>query len=292
MKKFIKIAACFFALAVIAGNMVSCSQPPELDSVKDEFVALIEASVEVNNIFFGEGLPTYKRAEGDGNLIYIEEHKAYYTFITDGERSILKYKIGDDDWKYAEKNAEAGRGESIFTDSEGNFYYPIEFDESQYEYVYGEDSDEHYDYVRMDCKYQDIEAIQALAESVYTQGYLKGENWKEGDLGYGGVYAAMFDGFTIGTEISYARYRNDDSIDGFYLLKSNEFEPYFTEHKTYDYSTMKIVRPSKAELVNVEITANGRYIDYENFEVKTGAHTVTLTFVFENGEWRLDTPTY
>jgi hypothetical protein len=292
MKKFIKIAACFFALAVIAGNMVSCSQPPELDSVKDEFVALIEASVEVNNIFFGEGLPTYKRAEGDGNLIYIEEHKAYYTFITDGERSILKYKIGDDDWKYAEKTAEAGRGESIFTDSEGNFYYPIEFDESQYEYVYGEDSDEHCDYVRMDCKYQDIEAIQALAESVYTQGYLKGENWKEGDLGYGGVYAAMFDGFTIGTEISYARYRNDDSIDGFYLLKSNEFEPYFTEHKTYDYSTMKIVRPSKAELVNVEITANGRYIDYENFEVKTGAHTVTLTFVFENGEWRLDTPTY
>ena len=292
MKKFIKIAACFFALAVIAGNMVSCSQPPELDSVKDEFVALIEASVEVNNIFFGEGLPTYKRAEGDGNLIYIEEHKAYYTFITDGERSILKYKIGDDDWKYAEKTAEAGRGESIFTDSEGNFYYPIEFDESQYEYVYGEDSDEHYDYVRMDCKYQDIEAIQALAESVYTQGYLKGENWKEGDLGYGGVYAAMFDGFTIGTEISYARYRNEDSIDGFYLLKSNEFEPYFTEHKTYDYSTMKIVRPSKAELVNVEITANGRYIDYENFEVKTGAHTVTLTFVFENGEWRLDTPTY
>jgi hypothetical protein len=292
MKKFIKIAACFFALAVIAGNMVSCSQPPELDSVKDEFVALIEASVEVNNIFFGEGLPTYKRAEGDGNLIYIEEHKAYYTFITDGERSILKYKIGDDDWKYAEKTAEAGRGESIFTDSEGNFYYPIEFDESQYEYVYGEDSDEHYDYVRMDCKYQDIEAIQELAESVYTQGYLKGENWKEGDLGYGGVYAAMFDGFTIGTEISYARYRNDDSIDGFYLLKSNEFEPYFTEHKTYDYSTMKIVRPSKAELVNVEITANGRYIDYENFEVKTGAHTVTLTFVFENGEWRLDTPTY
>jgi hypothetical protein len=55
---------------------------------------------------------------------------------------------------------------------------------------------------------------------------------------------------------------------------------------------MKIVSPSKAELINVEITANGRYIDYENFEVKTGAHTVTLTFVFENGKWKLDTPTY
>ena len=292
MKKFIKIAACLFALAIIAGNMVSCANPPALDDVKDEFIALIEASVEVNNIFFGEGLPTYMRAEGDGNLIYLAEHKAYYTFITDGERSILKYKIGDDAWKYAEKTPEAGKGESIYTDSEGNFYYPIEFDESQYEYVYGTDSDEHYDYVRVDCPYQDIESIQALAESVYTESYLKGANWKEGDLGYGGVYAAMFDGFTMGTEIVYARYRIDDSIDGFYLLKSNEFEPYFTEHKTYDYSTMKIVSPSKAELVNVEITANGRYIDYENFEVKTGAHTVTLTFVFENGEWKLDTPTY
>ena len=293
MKRSIKKAlALSLALVICIPFFTSCSQPPELESVKEEFVTLIEASVEVNNIFFGEGLPTYKRAEGDGNLIYLEEHKAYYTFITDGERSILKYKIGDDEWKYAEKTAEAGKGESIFTDSEGNFYYPIEFDESQYEYVYDADSDEHYDYVRVDCKYQDIESIQALAESVYTQGYLKGENWKEGDLGYGGVYAAMFDGFTIGTEISYARYRTDDSIDGFYLLKSNQFEPYFTNHKTYDYSTMKIVKPSKAELVNIEITANGRYIDYENFEVKTGEHTVTLTFVFEGGEWRLDTPTY
>ena len=292
MKKLIKIAACLLALVILAGNAVSCSKAPDLDSVKDEFVALIEASVEVNNIFFGEGLPTYMRAEGDGNLIYLDEHKAYYTFITDGERSILKYKIGDDAWKYAEKTPEAGKGESIYTDSEGNFYYPIEFDESQYEYVYGTDSDEHYDYVRVDCPYQDIESIQALAESVYTESYLKGANWKEGDLGYGGVYAAMFDGFTMGTEIVYARYRIDDSIDGFYLLKSNEFDPYFTEHKTYDYSTMKIVSPSKAELINVEITANGRYIDYENFEVKTGAHTVTLTFVFENGEWKLDTPTY
>ena len=292
MKKIIKITACLFALLIIAGSMVSSSKAPELESVKDEFVALIEKSVEVNSIFFGAGLPTYMRAEGDGNLIYLDEHKAYYTFITDGERSILKYKIGDDAWKYAEKTAEAGRGESIYTDSEGNFYYPIEFDESQYEYVYGESADEHYDYVRMDCEYQSLEEIQELAESVYTQGYLKGDNWKEGDLAYGGVYAAMFDGFAMGTEIVYARYRIDDSIDGFYLLKSNEFEPYFTEHKTYDYSTMKIVSPSKAELVNIEIVANGRYIDYENLEVKTGEHTVTLTFVFEGGEWRLDTPTY
>ena len=126
MKRTInKTLAILLSLVICIPVFASCSQPPALDSVKDEFVALIEASVEVNNIFFGEGLPTYKRAEGDGNLIYLEEHKAYYTFITDGERSILKYKIGEDEWKYAEKTPEVGKGESIYTDSEGNFYYPI-----------------------------------------------------------------------------------------------------------------------------------------------------------------------
>lgn len=293
MKKYlIKSIALCLALIAAVPFFTSCSKPPELETVKEEFVALIERSVEVNTIFFGEGLPTYVRVEGDGNLVYLAEHDAYYAFVSDGERVILKYKIGDGEWQYAEKSAEAGKGESVYTDSEGNFYYPIEFDESKYDYVYNSDSPTNYDYVRADCKYQDLESIMALAESVYTQSYLKGENYSEEDMGYGGVYAAMFDGFTMGTEISYARYRIDDSIDGFYLLKSNEFEPFFEEHKTYDYSTMKIIKPSRADLVNVEITANGRYIDYENLAVVTGEHTVTLTFVFENGAWRLDTPTY
>ena len=293
MKKILirSISLCL-ALVAAVPFFTSYSQPPELDSVKNEFVALIEKSVEVNNIFFGEGLPTYVRIEGDGNLIYLAEHDAYYAFITDGERVILKYKIGDDAWKYAVKTAEAMNMEAIHTDSEGNFYYPIEFDESQYNYYYDSESPTNYDYVRADCPYQNLESIMALAESVYTQSYLKGENYSEEDMGYGGVYAAMFDGFTVGTEISYARYRIDDSIDGFYLLKSNEFKPYFEEHKTYNYDTMKIIKPSRADLVNVEITATGRYIDYENFSVVNGEHTVTLTFVKEGGEWRLDTPTY
>lgn len=293
MKKLLirSISLCLALFAAVP-LFTSCSNPPELDSVKDEFVALIEASIEVNNIFFGEGLPTYVRIEGDGNLIYLAEHDAYYAFITDGERVILKYKIGDAEWKYAEKTAEAKNAESIHTDSEGNFYYPIEFDESQYNYYYDSESPTNYDYVRTDCPYQNLEQIMALAESVYTQGYLKGENYSEDDMGYGGVYAAMFDGIALGTEISYARYRIDDSIDGFYLLKSNEFEPYFEEHKTYKYDTMKIIKPSRADLVNIEITAVGRYLDYENFSVVNGEHTVTLTFVYENGAWRLDTPTY
>ncbi len=291
-KTMIKTAALCLVLVMSATLFASCSQPPELDTVKDTFVSLIEASVEVNEIFFGEGLETYPRIEGDGNLLYDEASKTYYMFIADGDRVIVKYQLEGGEWAFALKTQEAMNTEALYKDEEGNFYYPTEFDDSEYEYVYNEDSPKNYDYVHIDCKYQDIESIMMLAESVYTQSYLKGEEWQEGDLAYGGVYAAMFDGFTIGTEISYARYRTDDSADGFFLLKSNEFEPYFTEHKTYNYDTMKIVRPSRANLVNVEITANGRYLDFENFEVRNGEHTVTLTFVFENGEWRLDTPTY
>ncbi len=293
MKKYIiRAFTLCLILAICAPSFTSCSKPPELESVKDTFVSLIEASVEVNNIFFGEGLPTYPRLEGDGSLLYDEASKTYYMFISDGDRIIVKYQTEGGDWAFALKTAEAMNMEALYTDSEGNYYYPTEYDDSDYEYVYNEDSPENYDYVRVDCKYQDLESIMALAESVYSVSYLKGAEWEEGDMAYGGVYSAMFDGFALGTEISYARYRIDDSIDGFFLLKSNEFDPYFTEHKTYKYDTMKIIKPSRADLVNIEITAVGRYIDYENFEVATGEHTVTLTFVLENGEWRLDTPTY
>ena len=292
MKRFIKIAACIFALAVITGTLASCSKPPELEAVKDTYIALIEASVEVNEIFFGEGLPTYPRVTGSGDLLYDEESKTYYSIIEDGERTIIKYQLETNEWAYALKTTEAANQEPLYTDAEGNFYYPIEYKEEEVDYVYDENSPENYDYVRLDCKYQTVEAIMALAESVYSQAYLKGDEWEEGDLAYGGVYSAMFDGIALGTQISYARYKADDTMDGFFLLKSNEFDPFFEEHKTYDYSTMKIVSPSRANLVNVEITATGRYIDYENFEVKTGEHTVTLTFVLEDGKWKLDTPTY
>lgn len=293
MKKTIMRAlALCMAILLSPALLVSCSEPPELDTVRETFISLIQGSVEVNEIFFGEGLPTYPRLEGDGDLKYDEASGAYYSFISVGERIILKYKLKDGDWQYAEKTAEAAEGEPLFKDDEGCFYYPTDFDDTGYEYVYDDNSPQNYDYVRHDCKYQSIDEIMALAESVYSSSYLKGEKWKEGNLGYGGVYAAMFDGLTLGTEISYARYRTDDSADGFFLLKSNEFEPYFTTHKTYDYSTMKIIKPSRANLVNIEITANGRYIDYESFNITTGEHTVTLTFILENGEWRLDTPTY
>ncbi len=295
MKK-LKLLSLLLVLALMLSLLASCSKPPELAAVKDTFVKLIEASVEVNEIFFGEGLPTYPRVEGNGNLQYYEDKesgtKAYYLFITDGDRTILKYQINGGEWLFAEKTDQRAEIPPLYTDKKGDFYYSIEYDDSEFEFVYDESSPENYDYVLADCKYTDIESIMELAESVYSSAYLKGADWKEGDLAYGGVYSAIFDGMALGTEIVYARYALSDSLDHDYLLKSNEFKPYFDKHTTYDYDSMTIVKPSKAELVNIELTAYGRYIDFDSLEVVYGEHKVILTFVLQDGEWRLDTPTY
>ena len=46
------------------------SQPPPLEEVRDRFVQLFEASYEINNIFFGDGLPTYDRDDAENDMIY------------------------------------------------------------------------------------------------------------------------------------------------------------------------------------------------------------------------------
>ena len=58
MKKI--ICAVLILTSVLC--FASCSAtPPDLDEFKDEFISLVEASYEINEIFFGEGLPTYER---------------------------------------------------------------------------------------------------------------------------------------------------------------------------------------------------------------------------------------
>lgn len=73
-------AAIFAALLLFVGTACSKSpimtDPPPLEEVKGEFISLIEASVEINDILFGEGLPVYKR---DGS----DEDKQIYVDMTE-----------------------------------------------------------------------------------------------------------------------------------------------------------------------------------------------------------------
>ena len=108
-----------------------------------------------------------------------------------------------------------------------------------------------------------------------------------------GIYPAMFEGYAAeGIGLIRARYMSDESGQSTFFLKSNEFKPLFEEQTKYDIDTMRVLGTSRKNRVVIEIEAEGRYLDYDTLEVKTGKKKKQLTFVRQDGEWRLDTPTY
>ena len=81
------ITACIcFLLILCSLLLVSCSsKAPELYEVKDRFVYLIEQSAELNVLFFGAGLPVYRRgsAISDKKMVYFAESIGGYDYITE-----------------------------------------------------------------------------------------------------------------------------------------------------------------------------------------------------------------
>lgn len=209
MKKLTAILSLVFILMAAT----ACSgKPPALDELKPIVIDLIEASYEINDIFFGEGLPAIER-----------------------------------DSEFAIEN-----------------------------HVYYMDENGNYDYVTEDCPYQTTDQIKEAAEKVYSTEYLAS------------IYETSFVGVADeNAGMLYARYLDTD--EG--LKKSNIHKAMIEEKRIYNYDTMAIVKPSGQSYVNVEIdTYLEGNIDAYGGEIKY--LRVRLTLVKEDGEWRLDTPTY
>ena len=69
------------------------------------------------------------------------------------------------------------------------------------------------------------------------------------------------------------------------LRQSNEIDSQLPGLRVYDFSTMKIVRPSNAKRVNISVDTH--------LEGETDILNVNLTFTLgEDGQWYLDSPTY
>lgn len=202
MKKF-RIISITIALTVLVAALSACSSAPELEDIKDELTALIEASAEVNEILFGEGLPVYSRDDEENENIYYGMVEAL-----DG-----------------------------------------------------------FELVRDESPYQTVEELEELAEKVYTSDYLEP------------VAEMVFVGYAdedVGvTAAKYYEY-------GGRLYRNMSFESYIDGERNYDYETMKIVKPSKAKYINVELES----------EKDGERRTVTLAFEKTDDGWRLDTPTY
>lgn len=286
--KIMKKIILFVLIAATAVMSLSAcgKNAPELDSVKSEFVSLIEASREINDIFFGEGLPVYERAPFGSTMSYDEASGVYYVYYDDPEAGmILKYydKTEKKNKYLAVRTFEAGKtpDEGFVFQKNDDYYYPTEYTEPEGSAIYDSNSPVYYDYVRDDCAYHSIDDIKAAAEKVYSRAYLDG------------IYPAMFEGYAAeGIGLIRARYMSDESGQSTFFLKSNEYKPLFEEQTKYDIDTMRVLGTSKKNRVVIEIEAEGRYLDYDTLEVKTGKKKKQLTFVRQDGEWRLDTPTY
>ena len=291
MKKILSICLCALILLPLFS---SCSKPPEYSEIEARFIELVEASGEVNMIFFGEGLQTYERIYDpkSSTEVIVEEQTAedgtakkvyhyYYQIPDETYGTVFAYRKSYlDDYKYLEVLSEPRSEKTAFyEDAEKNiFAYEIEgYVEPVYEFYYDSEDMTDYDYVRDDEKYTSVAEIKALAEKVYSSEYLNS------------LYSSMFVGYVSadssvsGLSARYMEYADDDG--NVRLMKSNEFDPFITEVRKYDFSTAKIIRPANAEYVTIEVDS---YLP-SNPDARL---TVELSMILQNGVWMLDSATY
>ena len=132
------------------------------------------------------------------------------------------------------------------------------------------------EYVSPYAKFVSEQSIRDAAGKVYSARYTES------------VMGMMFVGATLGEDTGTAiaaRYSQDES----WFYQNRLYEPVVTNMRVYDYASMKIVKPSSQDYVNVEI---------DSYAPGQGWMTFTLSFIHEEIDdsgtraWRLDSPTY
>ena len=130
-----------------------------------------------------------------------------------------------------------------------------------------------YEIVSEYAKFFSDQEIKEAAEKVYSKAYLE-------DV----LYPNAFDGYAIadgtgGSAYAYARYLDDGSA----LHQAIHDKDYLTNGmRIYDYSTMKIVAPSKSDAIYVSIES---WLPSDPTNVTTDPIRLVLQ---DDGEWYLD----
>lgn len=110
MKKIICLILCLIFLLL---SLASCSKPPEYAEIEARFRELVEASAVINQVFYGEGLPTYPRSDDPRSHTSVYEDpttgaRYYYYELTDEtfgriiayQLSVTTHTYTDNDTKY------------------------------------------------------------------------------------------------------------------------------------------------------------------------------------------------
>ena len=284
-----KIFISLLALLLVCAStlpMVSCSAP-KLSEVKDTFTDLIKKSENVNRILFGDGLAVY------GDMKYDAETKTYYTIYYDKDsRKLCAYYDKDSHsykvLRYGEKG-EAGETPVYKNEEMGKYLYATDLTYSDSNNSLPEGLlPANYKFVRTDEVCTSIKQITDLASAVYSTEYLA--DVFEATLGIKGSDEVL------SSESLSAKYSEitDEESGKKYLVRAdlNICEPTVTFTRVYDFDSMVITKNSRSSFVNIEIRSYGPYADIEAGVTKTGWSTTRLAFVKQDGEWRLDSPTY
>jgi hypothetical protein len=268
---------------ITALSLFSCGAP-KLDDVKDTFIELIEKSLEINEILFGEGLSVYEPLRFD------EEREVYYAIYTTKDNGKLCAYYDKEAKVYRVlRFGEEGEG-AVYSDKEkGIWLYKtdLEYSDTAPELA-GETPPVGFRYVRFDERCTSVSEISAKAYEVYSEDYLRdvfsmliGD---EGSLAISGDLSAKYCETTVGY--------GSDAKKVLLRADAKTVAPIITSARSYDYDSIVILRNSRRKFVTIEIDSYGTYVDLESNTVKTGWSTISLSFIKENGVWKLDTPTY
>ncbi len=127
-----KIFITLICLVLCVSSLTSCSRPPEYAEVEARFRELIEASYDLNEILFGEGLPTYEKVYEKKFEVYQDKENDkvwyYYELSDENVGNMLGYR--DTDITFYVLSDKELDGEVVDTHS-GKKVYRIDYDDSR-----------------------------------------------------------------------------------------------------------------------------------------------------------------
>ncbi len=130
-------------------------------------------------------------------------------------------------------------------------------------------ADDGREYVTPYTKYKSIDQMQSAIAAVYSVRYRES------------LYETLFTGYADGDIMTVmpARFQEDERA----LYQSKYVESLVSGVRVYDYAAMEIAEGSNATRIRVSIPS------YSESKPDLWT-TVTLSFVYENGDWYLDSP--
>ena len=206
----VSVACCLLVGITLGVLWLSLWRAPHVDDIYDRVVELVEASQELNVVFYGAGLPVYA----------IDSH-------------------------YADVN---------------HLYFDSEYGDS-------------YEIVTNYTKFTSEQDIRDAAEKVFSKAYLESV-----------LYPAAFVGHAIDDGTGSAAYATPRYLDeNGRLYQSTESQNYLTQGvRVYDFSTMKIVAPSNANVCYVTIDS---YLSSAPDQILKDRIRLVLQ---DDGQWYLD----